>query len=67
MSGAEIRIKIDENNEKIRSMLDNFILNTEIKKLMNANDELRAQCTHIYEDGVCIYCDKFMDIPEEDL
>lgn len=59
MNGNEIREKINNNNEKIRKLLDTFMLTSEIKQLMKDNDELRKQCKHEYIDGVCKYCDEF--------
>ena len=59
MNGIEIRQKIDENNAKIRAMLDNFVLNTEIKNLLKENEDLRENCKHNFIDGVCEYCDAF--------
>ena len=59
MNGQEIRKKIDENNLKIQSMLNDFVLNTEIQKLLDENEKLRAQCQHNFKDGVCEYCDAF--------
>ena len=59
MNGNQIRIKIDENNLKIRKMLDNFILNSEMQKLIAENEELREKCQHSFKNGVCEYCDAF--------
>lgn len=59
MNGQEIRNKIDENNLKIREMLDNFVLNPTIQKILAENEELRSQCQHSFKDGVCEYCDAF--------
>lgn len=59
MSGNEIRLQIDKNNEIIRTKLDNFILTPEIKRLLAINEELRKDCTHKFKDGICIYCDAF--------
>lgn len=59
MNGNEIREKINNNNKKIRKLLDTFMLTGEIKQLMEDNDELRKQCKHEYIDGVCKYCDGF--------
>lgn len=58
MSGNEIRIKVDENNEKIRSLMDkfDFTLNNKLNELLELNEELRAVCPHEYEDGVCKWC-----------
>ena len=63
MSGNEIRLKIDENNIKIRNKLDSFVLTKEIRALLVENDQLRKECPHNFVDGVCIYCDGY----EEDL
>lgn len=59
MNGIEIRKKIDENNLKIQKLTTSFILTDEIKKIMDENDILRAQCKHEFIDGVCKYCDAF--------
>lgn len=59
MNGQEIRNKIDENNLRIREMLDNFILNSVIQDLLAENEKLRDQCQHSFKDGVCEYCDAF--------
>ena len=59
MSGNEIRLQIDKNNEKIRKALNTFILTDEIQKLMEENDILRSKCEHEFIDGTCKYCDAF--------
>ena len=59
MNGQKIRDKIDENNLKIQTLLDNFVLNPEIQELLAENEELRAQCQHSFKNGVCEYCDAF--------
>ena len=59
MSGAEIRTRINLNNEKIRQALDKFVLTDEINNLMKENDELRRNCHHNFVDGVCEFCDSF--------
>lgn len=61
MNGQEIRNKIDENNLKIREMLDNFILNPAIQNLLTENEKLRNQCQHSFKYGVCEYCDAFKE------
>lgn len=58
MSGNEIRIKIDENNEKMQSLLSDFVLTGEIKELLAQNEKLRSICNHEFIDGVCKYCDE---------
>ena len=59
MNGNEIRSKIDENNNKLKALLSDFLFHPEMKKIMDENDALRAQCIHEYKDGVCKYCDAF--------
>lgn len=59
MNGEKIRQEIQNNNEKIYSLLDpeTFVLNSEVKRLMERNKQLRAICEHEYnQDGFCIYC-----------
>lgn len=60
MNGTEIKNKIDENQAKIEKLINPviFTLNKEVVVLMKENDELRAQCAHEYENGVCKYCYK---------
>lgn len=59
MDKFEIRRKIDENNRKIEMLLrpDIFVLNREIRNLIEDNKSLQAQCRHEFADGVCVYCD----------
>ena len=58
MNGTEIRNRIDENNRRIQSALNKFVLTDEINNLMKENANLRAKCKHEYNDsGFCIYCD----------
>lgn len=57
MNGIEIRSKIDENNKIIQQLLNKFILNNDLKKLMDENEQLRKECPHNFVDGVCEYCD----------
>ena len=56
MNGIEIRQKIDENNKKIRELLQSFILTPLIKELMKSNHDLKEQCPHHYINGACEYC-----------
>jgi hypothetical protein len=66
MNGLEIRERIDQNNKKIQSALNKFILTDEINQLMQENADLRANCAHEYNsDGFCIYCDTPIDFKEE--
>lgn len=58
MNGKEIRDLINFNNKKIEELLDpaTFVLQPEVQVLLKENDELRAQCSHEFENGICIYC-----------
>lgn len=58
MTPEEIRYKIDENNAKIRSIMDyhTFVLNKQVQELLKENEEIQAQCPHKFVDGVCEYC-----------
>lgn len=58
MKGKEVQKLITFNNQKIEELLDpsTFVLKPEIEQLLSENDKLRAQCEHVFEGGVCIYC-----------
>jgi hypothetical protein len=58
MTGIEIKEKIAANNKRITELVDphRFVLNEEISRLLEENRQLRAQCSHKFEDGKCIYC-----------
>jgi len=60
LSGNEIRDKIDANNMLIESLLSpsKFTLNNPVVALLKENEELQRQCSHVFEDGYCIYCYK---------
>lgn len=60
MSGEEIREKVLFNNQRIQELLDPsvFILQPEVQELLEENEELQAQCPHIFQGGKCIYCGK---------
>lgn len=60
MNGEEIKAKILFNNQKIEALLDPsvFILQPEVQKYLEENEELRAQCPHVFQGGKCIYCGK---------
>lgn len=60
MSGEEIREKVLFNNQRIQELLDPsvFILQPEVQELLEENEELQAQCPHIFQEGKCIYCGK---------
>ena len=51
------------NNKKIESLLKpgTFVLNREVQALIESNDMLRAECPHIFEKGICIYCGRKED------
>lgn len=57
MNGQEIRKHIDENNIKIHTALNKFVLTNEINRLVKENAELRSICNHEFIDGVCKFCD----------
>lgn len=60
MNGEEIKEKILFNNQKIEELLDPtvFILQPEIQKYLEENEQLRAKCPHLFKNGECIYCGK---------
>lgn len=58
MNGIEVKTRINEIDSKIAKAVNTFILSPEIKDLMAEKATLRAQCTHEFENGVCIYCGK---------
>lgn len=60
MNQLEIRKRIDENNKIIDAVLtpNQFVLNNTVAKLLRENQSLQLQCTHVFENGYCIYCDK---------
>lgn len=61
MNGIEIKTRVNEIDSKIAEAVNTFILSPEIKNLMEEKAALRAQCTHEFENGVCIYCGKEND------
>lgn len=58
MTNLEIKQKIDEKNELIKIFFDpnKFILNNDVKKLLEEIEDLQKQCTHKFVDGYCEYC-----------
>lgn len=59
MTGPEIQKIIEENNSEIEKLLlvDTFVLNKEIHRLISLNEKYQKQCPH--EDngkGICKYC-----------
>ena len=59
-NGEQIAAAINFNNKKIENLLKpgTFILNREVQALIESNDMLRAECPHVFEKGICIYCGK---------
>lgn len=60
MNQLDIRKKINENNKIIMNLFtpNQFVLNNTVAKLLAENEKLQNFCSHEYEDGFCIYCDK---------
>lgn len=60
MTNEEIFSLITDKREKIEKLTDftTFVLNKEVVDLQNEIEELQAQCTHDYKDGLCKYCGK---------
>lgn len=58
MTGEEIKKLILFNNKKIAELLDpsTFVFQPEVSKYLQANEDLRRQCSHEYHEGKCIYC-----------
>ena len=58
MTGEEIKNKILFNNQQIQNLLDPsvFILQGEVKALMEENEHLKSICPHHYKNNRCIYC-----------
>lgn len=58
LTGQEVEKLIKFNNKKIEELLDptSFVLQPEVQQLINENKELRKNCPHIFQDGVCIFC-----------
>lgn len=60
MSNEEIKKKILFNNQRINELLDPsiFVLQPEVQELLEENELLQTQCTHQFENGVCVFCGK---------
>ena len=60
MTTEEIKQRILYNNAKIQELLDPsvFILQPEVQKLLEENEQLQSECPHIFENGTCIICGK---------
>lgn len=58
MDGNTVKELITFNNKKIEEMLDptTFVLKPEVQALLRKNQELRDQCPHEFQNGICIYC-----------
>lgn len=67
MNQEEIRRKIDENNKIIVSCMtpNIFTLNNTISDLLEENRRLQRECQHVFENGVCKYCDLLDPISDE--
>lgn len=63
MTGEEIKKIIQFNNQKIESMLDpsTFVLQPEVKELLEENEKIRKQCSHVFKNNTCIYCQMVQD------
>jgi hypothetical protein len=60
MNGLEIFAKVQSNKKRIEDLMDNcvFVLNPEIAKLEQENEELQSICQHEFVNGSCKFCDK---------
>lgn len=60
MDNLQIKEQIERNNKEIESIMtpELFVLNERVRDLIEENFELQSQCTHCFEDGICIYCGK---------
>lgn len=56
----EIRKQIDEIYQEIENLLNpsSFVLKPEVAILNDEIEKLQKQCSHEFENGQCIYCDK---------
>lgn len=56
----EIRKQIDEIYQEIENLLNpsSFVLKPEVAILNGEIKKLQKQCSHKFENGQCIYCDK---------
>jgi len=57
MDGQETRQRINEINDEIFDIINQFVLTDKIKQLAREKGELQARCQHKFENGLCIYCD----------
>lgn len=59
MLGIDIKQKINENNIKLEELVTpgSFVLNKDIKEILEENKKLRNDCPHEYDsENICIYC-----------
>lgn len=63
MTQQDIRMEINKFYNQLDNSFKNstFILNKDIETIHNQIYDLRKQCDHEFEDGICIWC----DLPEE--
>jgi len=68
MTLLEIKTEMDDLNEKLAEAIHKayFTLNEETKEIYERIDELQAECTHEFDDGVCVYCSKIREEMPED-
>lgn len=60
LTNLEIHERIDRNNKIIEDCFSPnvFTLNNTVRELLKENEELQHQCSHMFQDGYCIYCYK---------
>ena len=56
MSGIEVYKKINENNKRLKELLNKFVFTNEIKSIIKENNDLKKVCPHEYINGICKYC-----------
>lgn len=58
MTKEYIKQKINENNDKIEHLmkLNSFVLNKEIRDLIEENRKLQEECPHSFKNGKCEFC-----------
>lgn len=67
MNQVEIRQTIDKNNKMIKEFMSPnfFSLNNTVFELLQENHKLQEICSHKFEDGYCIFCDKMEETSNE--
>ena len=59
MLPEEIRKGIDNNYLKMNDIsISTFVLDPEMAHIQREIDNLQAQCTHEFVNGICKWCDK---------